>query len=119
MGTRYEINTSGKILFIEDVGEAPYRIDRMLTQLKTAGKLEKANAIVFGKCEDCTPDLSASTWDLSLGEVLDNILSDLRIPVFYGLTFGHTKDQFTIPEGVEAELDADSHTLTITENACI
>ncbi len=119
MGTRYEFNTRDKILFIEDVGEPPYRIDRMLTQLKTAGKLQKAAGIVFGKCEDCSPGSSASTWDLSLGEVLDNILGDLKIPVFYGLTFGHTIDQFTLPEGVEAEIDADSHTLNITENACI
>ena len=119
MGTKYEINTQNKILFLEDVGEPPYRIDRMLTQLKTAGKLQRAAGVVFGKCEDCSAGLSASTWDLSLGEVLDNIFSDIQIPVFYGLTFGHTADQFTIPYGVEAELDADLHQLKVTENACI
>ncbi len=119
MGTRYEINTRNKILFIEDVGEPPYRIDRMLTQLKTAGKLQKAAGILIGKCEDCKPGLSASTWDLSLGEVLDNIFADINVPVFYGLTFGHTKDQFTLPEGIMAEIDADAHTLSLIENACI
>ncbi len=119
MGTKYEINTSRRILFIEDVGEPPYRIDRMLTQLKTAGKFKKVAGVVFGKCEDCTPGLSASTWDLSLGEVLDNIFADINIPVFYGLTFGHTKDQFTLPLSVNAEMDADLHTLNITENACV
>lgn len=119
MGTKYELNSKGKILFIEDVGEAPYRIDRMLTQLKSAGKLQQAAGIVFGKCEDCTSGASASTWDLSLGEVLDNIFSDISVPVFYGLTFGHTKDQFTIPEGVKAELDADRGIINITENACV
>ncbi len=119
MGTKYEINTKNKILFIEDVGEPPYRIDRMLTQLKTAGKLQKAAGVVFGKCEDCTPGSSASTWDLSLGEVLDNIFRDIKIPVFYGLTFGHTADQFTLPLSVQAELDADEHTLNISESACL
>ncbi len=119
MGTKYELNSNGKILFIEDVGESPYRIDRMLTQLKSAGKLQQAAGIVFGKCEDCTSEASASTWDLSLGEVLDNIFSDISVPVFYGLTFGHTKDQFTIPEGVKAELDADRGIINITENACV
>lgn len=119
MGTKYEINTRGKIFFVEDVGEPPYRIDRMLTQLKTAGKLQQAAGIVFGRCEDCSPGLSASTWDLSLGEVLDNIFSDIKVPVFYGLTFGHTKDQFTLPEGVMAELDADTGIINITESACV
>jgi muramoyltetrapeptide carboxypeptidase len=117
MGTPYEIDTSNKILFIEDVGEEPFRIDRMLTQLRLAGKLQSASGIIFGECSDCNSEgLNPShVWDYSLGEVLDNILGKLNIPVFYGLTFGHTSDQITLPVGVEAEIDADSGTLNIIE----
>ena len=76
MGTPYEIDTKNKILFIEDVGEEPYRIDRMLTQLRLAGKLQQASGIIFGECNDCNSDgLNPShIWDYTLGEVLDNIL---------------------------------------------
>jgi len=119
MGTRYEINTQNSILFLEDVGEPPYSIDRMLTQLKTAGKLKQAKAVVFGRCEDCTTGTSASTWDSSLGEVLDSIFSDIKIPVFYGLNIGHSTDQFTIPIGVNAKLDSDKCIIDIVESSCI
>jgi len=117
MGTPYEIDTTNKILFIEDVGEEPFRIDRMLTQLRLAGKLNTASGVIFGECQGCNSDgLNPShVWDYSLGEVLDNILGNLNIPVFYGLTFGHTNDQITLPLGVDAELDAESGTLNIIE----
>lgn len=119
MGTSYEINTQNKLLFIEDVGEAPYRIDRMLTHLKTAGKLKQSNGVIFGRCENCETGSTASTWDLSVGEVINNIFSDIQIPVFYGLNIGHSTDQFTVPIGVNAEIDADKCTLKINESACI
>ena len=119
MGTPFEIDTRGKILFIEDTGEQPYQIDRMLTNLRLAGKLEHAAGIVFGECSECEPreykPSYAST--LSLGEVLDNILGTARGPVLKGLTFGHTADQLTLPVGVMASLDADRGSLTITEPA--
>ncbi len=113
MGTPYEIDTNGKILFLEDTGERTYRIDRMLTQLRLAGKLQQAAGIIFGKCDSCGS--KGYTWDYSLGEVLDNILGNLNIPVLYGLTIGHTPDKLTLPIGVEAELDADRGVLTILE----
>ncbi|TAL68080.1 MAG: LD-carboxypeptidase [Bacteroidetes bacterium] len=121
MGTPYEIDTKDKILFIEDVGEEPYRIDRMLTQLRLAGKLNTAAGIIFGECNECNSDgLNPShIWDYSLGEVLDNIFKNLNIPVFYGLTFGHTSDQITLPVGVDAEIDADERTLNIIEAGVI
>ncbi|MBI5326633.1 MAG: LD-carboxypeptidase [Ignavibacteriae bacterium] len=121
MGTPYEIETKDKILFIEDVGEEPYRIDRMLTQLRLAGKLNSTAGIIFGECTECNSDgLNPShIWDYTLGEVLDKILGNLNIPVFYGLTFGHTNDQITIPEGVEAEMDADDRVLNILESGVI
>lgn len=117
LGTPYEINTDGKILFIEDVGEEPYRIDRMLTQLRLSGKLESAIGIIFGKCTDCKS--KSSTWDSSLGEVVENILGSLKIPVLSGLLIGHSSDQMTIPEGVTAELNAGKGYLDIIEPALI
>lgn len=119
MGTPFEIDTKGKILFIEDVGEQPYSIDRMLTNLRLAGKLQAAAGIVFGECNDCGPrefqPSFAST--LSFGEVLDEILGKLSVPVFFGLTIGHTPDQLTLPVGVMATLDATRGELIIEEAA--
>lgn len=117
MGTNYEIDTNNKILFIEDVGEAPYRIDRMLTQLRLAGKFDKVKGIIIGKCEDCEGALS--TWNYTLGEVLDNLLGDLKIPVQYGLMFGHTDDQLTIPYGIEADFDTNVCGIKLTEQPII
>ena len=118
MGTPYEPDTRGAIFFIEDVGEAPYRIDRMLTQLRLAGKLQQAAGIVFGECADCgagdyKPFVAAG---FSLGESVDAILGELKIPVLAGLTIGHTDDQLTLPLGVMATLDAEAGTLELKEN---
>jgi len=117
LGTPYEIDARGKILFIEDVGEEPYRIDRMLTQLRLAGKLEQAAGIVFGECEDCKPRDYKPSFNstFTLGEIVDDILGGLKIPVLSGLTFGHTDDQATLPEGVMATLDADRQKLMVEE----
>ena len=119
MGTPYEIDTRGKILFIEDVGEQPYSIDRMLTQLRLSGKLKNAAGIIFGECEDCRRSDYKPSFDatFSLGEVVDNILGELQIPVLSGLTIGHTDDQLTLPLGVMATLDADKGELVIEESA--
>ena len=115
MGTPYEIETAGRILFIEDVGEEPYRIDRFLTQLRLAGKLQAAAGIVWGECADCHPNDYKPSFEstFSLGEVVDQILGALSIPVLAGLTIGHTDDQLTLPEGAMATLDADKQELTI------
>ncbi|HXG64920.1 MAG TPA: LD-carboxypeptidase [Blastocatellia bacterium] len=121
LGTPYEIDTRGRILFLEDVDEEPYRIDRMLTQLRLAGKLDEAAGIVFGECENCRPREYKPSFVLSysLGEVLDNLLGGLKIPVLYGLTVGHTDDQLTLPLGVTATLDADSGTLELKESGVV
>ena len=117
MGTPWEIETRGRILLLEDVDEQPYSIDRMLTQLRLAGKLDQAAGIVFGECRDCRPREFQPSFDstFSLGEVLDEILGSLKIPVLSGLTIGHTDDQLTIPLGVLATLDADRGELVIEE----
>ena len=118
MGTPYEIETRGKIVFIEDIDEEPYRIDRMLTQLLLAGKLDGIAGLIFGECVDCKPrDYKPSfASDYSFGETLDNILGGLKAPVLFGLTIGHTNDQLTLPLGVTATLDAAKGTLEIKES---
>jgi muramoyltetrapeptide carboxypeptidase len=118
MGTPYEIDTRGAILFLEDIGEEPYRIDRMLTQLRLARKLDQAAGIVFGDCVGCTPNdykpFVAAGY--SLGEALDAILGSVKVPVLSGLTIGHVEDQMTLPLGVMATLDAEAGTLEIKES---
>lgn len=119
MGTPYEIDTRGRILLLEDIGEAPYRIDRMLVQLKLAGKLREAAGIVFGTCTDCGTDQSSFELSLSLSEVVDETFGALGKPVLAGLLFGHTREKSTIPFLVEAELDATAKTLTVLESATV
>lgn len=119
MGTPFEIDTRGRILFIEDVGEEPYSMDRMLTHLRLAGKFDGIAGLVVGKCSDCGPRDYKPSFEstLSLGEVLDNFFGELKVPVFYGLTIGHTDDQATLPLGVMATLDAGKGEVVIEEAA--
>ncbi|MEP7132410.1 MAG: LD-carboxypeptidase [Acidobacteriota bacterium] len=119
MGTPYEIDTRGKILFIEDVGEAPYRVDRMLVQLKLAGKLQEVAGIVWGTCTECTVSNSSFEVNLSISDLVDEILGDLGKPVLAGLVFGHTKEKLTIPIGVMAEMDAGAKAVSIVEAATV
>jgi muramoyltetrapeptide carboxypeptidase len=115
LGTPYQLDATGKILLMEDIGEDIYRIDRMFTQLRLAGILQRAAGIVVGECKDCPPPSHSSAY--SLGEVIDYLLGDLNIPVLYGLSFGHTVDQVTLPLGIIASLDADKQQLMVEEAA--
>jgi muramoyltetrapeptide carboxypeptidase len=117
LGTPYEIETRGRILFLEDVEEQAYSVDRMLTQLRLAGKFEQVAGVIWGECQDCGPRSfqPSAVLPFSLGEVVDNILGELKVPVLSGLTIGHTNDQLTLPLGVGATLDASAGTLEITE----
>jgi muramoyltetrapeptide carboxypeptidase len=119
MGSPYEIQTDGCILFLEDVDEQPYSMDRMLTHLRLAGKFKNIKGLIIGECADCRPREFRPSFEstFSLGEVLDNILGDLKVPVLAGLTIGHTEDQMTLPEGVKATLDTATASLTIEESA--
>ena len=119
MGTPWEIDAKGKILFLEDTGEAPYRVDRMLTQLRLAGKLDECAGIVWGTCTECTAAKSSYEVNLSISDILEEILAPLGKPVLAGLVFGHTKEKATIPMGVEAELDASAKRVAIIEPACL
>ncbi|MCA9230596.1 MAG: LD-carboxypeptidase [Planctomycetales bacterium] len=114
MGTPYEIETMGNILLLEDVEERPYRIDRFLSQLKLAGKLEGLAGILLGQFTDCQPVEGKSS--LTLDEIFHGYFHDLNIPVVQNFPTGHSRDNATLPLNVQVELDADSRTLRILEN---
>lgn len=119
IGTKYDVDYSNKIIFIEEIGEEPYRIDRMLTQLIQADKFKKAAGImmgIFSKCEPKEKDPSFSK-SFSLIEVLKDRFSGFKMPVIYGMSFGHVKDKFTIPFGALAELDTSEQSFTLLESA--
>ena len=107
VGTPYLPDFKGAILFLEDVEEAEYRIDRMLTQLSLAGILRQVAGVVFGQCTDCKAD-GASYGGFTLSEVLQQRLEPLGVPVFQGAAFGHIANQFSLPVGARAEIDADA-----------
>jgi muramoyltetrapeptide carboxypeptidase len=111
LGTAYEIKTDDSILFLEDIGAKPYQIDRMLMQLKLAGKLENVRGLIFGEMLDC---LQATNQDYSLQEVTMRIVGDLNIPVAYGLKSGHvTSNNITLPLGVKAKLQVEKDNVGI------
>lgn len=116
MGTPYLPDFDGAILFIEDVGEAEYRIDRMLTQLGLGGVLGKLAGVVFGQCSRCTSD-GPSFGGFTLAQVLDHHLTPLGVPAFQGALIGHIPNQFSIPIGVRAEIDASAGSIRILESA--
>ena len=112
-GTPDEPNFAGKLVFMEEIGEKPYRIDRMLTQLRQAAGIGAAAGIalgIFAGCEAGPDDRS-----LTLLETLQDRLGDLGIPVVYGLSFGHIEHMCTLPVGLPAELDTGTLTLTLEE----
>lgn len=113
-GTPYAPDYKDRVVFIEDVGEQPYRIDRMLTQLLQASDLKKAAGIALGVFFDCAP--KNPEYSLTLQETLEDRLGNLGIPVVYGLPFGHVAHQATFAYGIRAELDAGKHTLRLMES---
>jgi muramoyltetrapeptide carboxypeptidase len=103
LGTPYDIHTEGTILFMEDLAAKPYQIDRMLMQLKLAGKLKDVRGIVFGEMLDCQ---QSPTQDYSLEEVVLRVVGHLGIPVAFGLRSGHvSRANITLPIGVRARLE--------------
>jgi muramoyltetrapeptide carboxypeptidase len=115
LGTRFAPDFEGAILFIEDVGEAVYRIDRMLSHMKLAGALEKLAGVVVGQFTEMTRGDDDGA--LGFDEVLANFFLPLRIPVAYGFPFGHVTEKWTLPIGVKAKLDASAGELEILEPA--
>lgn len=116
MGTPYLPEFDGAILFLEDTDEAPYRIDRMLTQLALGGVLRQVAGVVFGQCTDCRAS-GPSYGGFTVTQVLKQHLEPLGVPVFQGALIGHVANQFSIPVGVPAEIDAEAGTIRILEPA--
>ena len=121
IGTAYDIDSSNKIIFIEEVGEEPYRVDRMLTQMLEAGKFKNVKGIMLSVFEDSKPDAKKSgiSSSFSLDEVLFDKLAKLNVPTAYGMSFGHITNKFTLPFGIEAEFDSLAQTLTLLEPAVV
>lgn len=104
LGTPFEIQTEDTILFIEDIAEKPFRIDRMLMQLQLAGKLDSVRGFVFGEMLDCAPPKGET---YTLQQVIMRVLAPYNVPIVYGLKSGHvTSGNITLPIGVQAEMKA-------------
>jgi len=105
LGTPWEPRTEGKLLFLEDVSAKPFQVDRMLWQLRKAGKLEGVKGIVFGEMLDCTSPGAPASF---LEDVLLSVFEDMEIPIAIGLRSGHvSRENVTLTLGVEAELNLD------------
>lgn len=116
VGTRYMPDLRGAILFLEDTNEAEYRIDRLLTQLGLAGILRQVAGVVFGQCTACRAD-DGGYGGFTVSEVLQQHLEPLGVPAYQGGWFGHIADQFSLPVGIGAEIDADAGTIRVLEPA--
>src|SRR6202167_2892011 len=118
LGTPYDIETAGTIFFLEDVAAKPFQIDRMLMQLRLAGKLDRVRGVIFGEMLDCR---QSPTQEYTLEEVVLRVVGDLGIPVAFGLRSGHvSRANITLPFGVQARLEVGRDvSLTILESATI
>jgi len=114
MGSGYLPEWEDSILFIEDVDEAVYRVDRMMTELALAGVLDKIKGFVFGRCTECGP--GGGFGSLTMEQMIAEHIKPHRIPAFSGTMIGHIEEQFTIPLGIEVEIDADAGTIELLEN---
>lgn len=112
-GTKYLPSAKGKIVFLEDIDERPYRIDRMLIQLEQAWDLKKAKGILLGEFSDCDSDSDRS---LTLQETLENHFKDSGIPVMYKVPLGHIEDQAVYPVGIKVSMDTESKKIVLLEN---
>jgi muramoyltetrapeptide carboxypeptidase len=109
VGTPDHPRLDGAILLLEEVEEPPYKVDRMLVQLRRAGLLERVAGVAVGQFTDC-----ADGWPTTVVEVLAELLGDLGVPVLGGLPVGHGRDQMSVPIGTTVTLDAATGTLTAT-----
>jgi muramoyltetrapeptide carboxypeptidase len=113
IGTPYEIKTEGKILFLEDHGEPPYRLDRMLTHLHLAGKLKSIAGVLLGSFLDCEPSQGSYT----AKDTLRDLLAELNVPVMANFPAGHGVDNWAIPLGTKVRMDATAGTIEFLESA--
>lgn len=112
-GSSYLPKWQHNILFLEDIREEVYRVDRMLTQLQLAGILPQISGFVFGNCRQCDPEEPDKS--LTLMQVLQDRISPLGIPAWYGSMIGHIPDKFTLPIGAQVEIDATAGTIKMLE----
>jgi muramoyltetrapeptide carboxypeptidase len=115
IGSPYVPDLSNRILFLEDTKEAPYRIDRMITQLQLAGLLSRVRAFIWGTCSQCDPGEGFGS--LTIEDVLHDHITPLGVPAWYGAMIGHVEKQFTLPIGVEVEVDAERGSIRMLEPA--
>ncbi|HEU4556745.1 MAG TPA: LD-carboxypeptidase, partial [Longimicrobium sp.] len=113
LGTPFAIRSEGAILFLEEVGEAPYRVDRLLQQLRLAGVLDGVAGIALGGFTEAGEGADSP----GVLDVVADVLGRLGVPVAHGFPFGHVDDNWTLPVGVRARLDADAGTLALLEPA--
>ncbi|HZD40848.1 MAG TPA: LD-carboxypeptidase, partial [Terriglobales bacterium] len=114
LGTAYEVSTAGKLLFLEDIAEKPYRIERMLTHLKMAGKFDSLAGLVFGQFTDCEGEGSRE-----LRHIVEELFCRAPYPVVMGLAAGHGREPMTIPFGVNMLLDGNLGTLSLLESPVV
>ncbi len=119
LGTPYEIETKGKILFFEELDMEPWLIDHMLVHLLNAGKFDDVAGVVIGECANCQPLKYDPGFpnQRSLEEIVFELLKPLQVPIIYGLPLGHSKDLATIPLGVTGRLNGDTGVFEILERA--
>ncbi len=117
VGTRFMPDLKGKILFLEEIDEEPYRIDRMLTQLLESGNLQQLAGIAMGIFKGCNKATPVNSFTVK--EVIADRLKPLNIPTVYGLSFGHNINNCTLPVGLQVELNADCKTLKFLEKAVL
>lgn len=111
LGTPYEVQTSGRLLFLEDIGEKPYRIERMLTHLRMAGKLDGLAGLVFGDFAHCEGEGGRD-----LRQIIGECFHDAPYPVVMGMPAGHGQENLALPFGVRMALDGDTSTLSLIES---
>lgn len=112
-GTPYFPDFKDAILFIEDIAEDPYKIDRMMSTLALNGTLSKIKGFIFGQCTDCNP--SGGYGSLTLDDILDDYILPLGIPAYKGAMIGHVPKQFIVPVGLKIEMDASQGTFRMLE----
>jgi muramoyltetrapeptide carboxypeptidase len=117
LGSAYVPDFTGAILFLEDVEEQPYRVDRMMTSLKLAGIFDRVRGVIFGTCSECNPGAGYASFTLE--EILNDHLKALKVPAWQGAMIGHNMPQWTLPVGLDVEIDTAAGTITMAEAAVV
>lgn len=112
-GSPYLPDFKDKILFLEDVGEDPYRVDRMMSTLMLMGVFDEIKGFIFGQCSECEP--SGGYGSLTLWQILEDYIKPLNIPAYRGAMIGHVSKQFIVPIGASIKMDAVNGTFEMTE----